>query len=233
MIRTIIITMLLTLIGVGSIFSQTQKESSLTQKEWRDSLSVLNRQIMSSEYSSDLYLRKAAVNLELQQWDYAIETYNDILRREPSNPAALFYRGYANGKMRRYELAANDYRSFLKVAPENIDGMLALAFICIKQGKNNEAMDNYNRIIEIFPDHSVAYASRALLESEDGFLDAALMDWDKAIEYDSKNIDYVVSKADLLIRMNRKADARRTLDEAVKKGASRGQLQEYYNKTKN
>ena len=224
--------MLLTLIGVGSIFSQTQKESSLTQKEWRDSLSVLNRQIMSSEYSSDLYLRKAAVNLELQQWDYAIETYNDILRREPSNPAALFYRGYANGKMRRYELAANDYRSFLKVAPENIDGMLALAFICIKQGKNNEAMDNYNRIIEIFPDHSVAYASRALLESEDGFLDAALMDWDKAIEYDAKNIDYVVSKADLLIRMNRKADARRTLDEAVKKGASRGQLQEYYNKVK-
>lgn len=225
--------MLLTLIGVGSIFSQTQKESSLTQKEWRDSLSVLNRQIMSSEYSSDLYLRKAAVNLELQQWDYAIETYNDILRREPSNPAALFYRGYANGKMRRYELAANDYRSFLKVAPENIDGMLALAFICIKQGKNNEAMDNYNRIIEIFPDHSVAYASRALLESQDGFLDAALMDWDKAIEYDAKNIDYLVSKADLLIRMNRKADARRTLDEAVKKGASRGQLQEYYNKTKN
>lgn len=232
MIRTIIITMLLTLIGVGSIFSQTQKESSLTQKEWRDSLSVLNRQIMSSEYSSDLYLRKAAVNLELQQWDYAIETYNDILRREPSNPAALFYRGYANGKIRRYELAANDYRSFLKVAPENIDGMLALAFICIKQGKNNEAMDNYNRIIEIFPDHSVAYASRALLESQDGFLDAALMDWDKAIEYDAKNIDYLVSKADLLIRMNRKVDARRTLDEAVKKGASRGQLQEYYNKTK-
>lgn len=225
MIRTIIITMLLTLGGVGSIFSQTQKE-------WRDSLSVLNRQIMSSEYSSDLYLRKAAVNLELQQWDFAIETYNDILKREPSNPAALFYRGYANGKLRRYELAANDYRSFLKVAPENIDGMLALAFIYIKQGKNKEAMDNYNRIIEIFPDHSVAYASRALLESEDGFLDAALMDWDKAIEYDSKNIDYLVSKADLLIGMNRKSDARRMLDEAVRKGAPRGQLQDMFNKTK-
>ena len=181
--------MLLAFVGAGSIFSQTQKESSLTQKEWRDSLSVLNRQIMSSQYSSDLYLRKAAVNLELEQWDYAIETYNDILKREPSNPAALFYRGYANGKQRRYELAANDYRSFLKVAPENVDGMFALAYILIKQGKNKEAMDNYNRIIEIFPDHSVAYASRAMLEAQDGFLDAALMDWDKAIEHDSKNID--------------------------------------------
>ena len=224
--------MLLAFVGAGSIFPQTQKESSLTQKEWRDSLSVLNRQIMSSQYSSDLYLRKAAVNLELQQWDYAIETYNDILRREPSNPAALFYRGYANGKQRRYELAANDYRSFLKVAPENVDGMFALAYILIKQGKNKEAMDNYNRIIEIFPDHSVAYASRAILEAQDGFLDAALMDWDKAIEYDSKNIDYIVSKADLLIRMNRKNDARLTLDEAVRKGAPRGHLQEYYNKVK-
>lgn len=227
-----IFTMLLAFVGAGSIFPQTQKESSLTQKEWRDSLSVLNRQIMSSQYSSDLYLRKAAVNLELQQWDYAIETYNDILRREPSNPAALFYRGYANGKQRRYELAANDYRSFLKVAPENVDGMLALAYILIKQGKNKEAMDNYNRIIEIFPDHSVAYASRAMLEAQDGFLDAALMDWDKAIEHDSKNIDYIVSKADLLIRMNRKNEARLTLDEAVKKGAPRGHLQEYYNKLK-
>ena len=224
--------MLLAFVGAGSIFSQTQKESSLTQKEWRDSLSVLNRQIMSSQYSSDLYLRKAAVNLELEQWDYAIETYNDILKREPSNPAALFYRGYANGKLRRYELAANDYRSFLKVATENVDGMFALAYILIKQGKNKEAMDNYNRIIEIFPDHSVAYASRAILEAQDGFLDAALMDWDKAIEYDSKNIDYIVSKADLLIRMNRKNEARLTLDEAVRKGAPRGHLQEYYNKVK-
>ena len=50
--------MLLVLIGTDSIFSQTQKE-------WRDSLSVLNRQIISSEYSSDLYLRKAAVITEI------------------------------------------------------------------------------------------------------------------------------------------------------------------------
>ena len=93
-------------------------------------------------------------------------------------------------------------------------------------------MDNYNRIIEIFPDHSVAYASRASLETTENFLDAALMDWNKAIEFDSKNIDYIVSKADLLIRMNRKSEARRTLDEAVRKGAIRGQLRELYNKTK-
>lgn len=217
--------MLLVLIGTGSIFSQTQKE-------WRDSLSVLNRQIMTSEYSSDLYLRKAAVNLELEQWDYAIETYSDILKREPVNPAALFYRAYANGKMRRYELAANDYRKFLKVAPENVDGMLALAYICIKQGNNKEAMDNYNRIIEIFPDHSVAYASRASLETTEKFYDAALMDWDKAIEYAPQNIEFLVSKADLLIRMNRKSDARRTLDQAVSKGAIRGQLRDLYDRAK-
>ena len=217
--------MLLVLAGTNSIFSQTQKE-------WRDSLSVLNRQIMSSEYSSDLYLRKAAVHLELEQWDYAIETYTDILKREPANPAALFYRAYANGKMRRYELAENDYRNFLKVAPENVDGMLALAYICIKRGNNKEAMDNYNRILELFPDHSVAYASRASLETTEKFYDAALMDWDKAIENDQQNIGYLVSKAELLILMERKAEARRTLDDAVRKGAIRGQLRDLYHKAK-
>ena len=224
--------MLLAFVVAGSIFSQTQKEPSPTQKEWRDSLSVLNRQIISSEYSSDLYLRKAAVNLELEQWDYAIETYTDVLKREPSNPAALFYRAYANGKMRRYELAENDYRNFLKVAPENVDGMLALAYICIKRGNNKEAMDNYNRILELFPDHSVAYASRASLETTEKFYDAALMDWDKAIENDQQNIGYLVSKAELLILMERKAEARRTLDDAVRKGAIRGQLRDLYHKAK-
>ena len=41
-----------------------------------------------------------------------------------------------------------------------------------------------------------------------------------------------VSKAELLIRMNRKAEARRTLDDAVRKGAIRGQLRDLYNKAK-
>ena len=47
------------------------KTQAQTAQQWRDSLAVLGRQIEASPHSVELRLRKAAVNLELGQWDYA------------------------------------------------------------------------------------------------------------------------------------------------------------------
>ena len=77
-------------------------------QRWRDSLTVLNRQIAESQWSTDLHLRKATANLELKQWEYAIDEYALVLQHEPRNPAALFYRAYANTHLRRFDLARND-----------------------------------------------------------------------------------------------------------------------------
>ena len=87
---------------------------------WADSLKVLNEQIAKSVWNTDLHLRKAAANLELSQWDYAIEEYNQVLQHEPHNPAALFYRAYANTHMRRYELSRRDYEELLSYVPNGL-----------------------------------------------------------------------------------------------------------------
>ena len=84
-------------LSAATAFSQ----SLLTSKQWRDSLEVLNGQIATSAWSSDLHLRKAAVNMELKQWEYAVDEYGLVLQKEPDNPAALFYRAYANTHLRR------------------------------------------------------------------------------------------------------------------------------------
>lgn len=212
------------LLSVACVRSQT------TNEQWRDSLSVLNRQIMSSAYSSDLYLRKAAVNIELEQWDYAIETYGEILQKDPDNVAALFYRAYAQGKMRRYSLARTDYEHFLDLVPRSVEGRLGLAYILTKDEKKQEAMDQYNRLVEMFPDSAIVYASRASFEDSEKYHDLALYDWNKAVELAPDNTNYIVSKADLLIRMNRLEEAKRCLDLAVRKGVARGELREMYAK---
>ena len=82
-------------------------------QQWRDSLKILNKQLATSPWSTDLHLRKAAVNLELKQWQYAIEEYAQVLQHEPRNPAALFYRAYANTHLRRFDLARNDLSDLL------------------------------------------------------------------------------------------------------------------------
>ena len=68
-----------TLFLISLLLSGCLGSFSQTPQQWRDSLAVLNKQISITPYSSDLYLRKAAVNIELQQWDYALDTYNEIL----------------------------------------------------------------------------------------------------------------------------------------------------------
>ena len=150
-------------------------------QQWRDSLSVLNRQIETSPYSSDLHLRKAAVNLELGQWDYAVSECGLVLDKEPRNLAALFYRAFANNNLRRYDLACNDYETFLGIAPYNMEARLGLAYSYRKLGRKAAAMDEMNRLVEQFPDSAAVYAARADFEKEQKVYGAALYDWEQAI----------------------------------------------------
>lgn len=197
-----------------------------TPQQWRDSLATLSKQISQSPYSSDLYLRKAAVNIELQQWEYALDTYNDILRREPANPAALYYRAFVNGKLRRYDLALDDYQRFLQLSPSHLEARLGLAYTLIKLGKRHDALDQYGLCIEQHRDSAVAYASRACLEEELKQYDTALFDWDKAISLAPANNDYLFSKANLLVKMERREEARKCLAELLRRGVARTDLEE-------
>ena len=149
-------------------------------QQWRDSLTVLNRMIDTQPWSTDLHLRKAAVNLELKQWQYAIDEYAMILQKEPHNPAALFYRAYANTHLRHFDLAKNDLNDLLIVVPNHFEARLSLAIVLQQLGRKQEALDNLNQLIQQHADSAVAYAARANLERQMKQDDAALYDWQRA-----------------------------------------------------
>lgn len=70
-----------------------------TFTQWRDSLKTLNRQAALYPDSLELQLGKAAVNLQLLEWEDAIRTCNDILTKDNNNLSALYYRAYANNNL--------------------------------------------------------------------------------------------------------------------------------------
>jgi tetratricopeptide (TPR) repeat protein len=201
-------------------------------QNWRDSLTAINKQIAQSQWSTDLHLRKAAFNLELKQWEYAVDEYGLILQREPQNPAALFYRAYANTHLRRYDLARNDLSDLLVVHPHHFEARLSLAVILQRMGKRQDALDQLNQTIEMHADSAMAYAARANLERDMKLDDAALYDWQRAEELSPTDAAYVVSHVELLLILERREEARRVLDAAVKRGISRGILNEWYAKCK-
>lgn len=222
------LVLLVTILGASTI--QTQQVSD--SQRWRDSLTVLNRQIAESQWSTDLHLRKATANLELKQWEYAIDEYALVLQHEPRNPAALFYRAYANTHLRRFDLARNDLNDLLIMFPSHFEGRLSLAVVLQQQGHHQDALDQLNQAIEQHADSAVAYAARANLERVMKQDESALYDWQRAEELSPRDPIYVVSHVDLLLVLERREEARRVLDAAVRRGIPRGMLQEWYQKTK-
>ena len=202
------------------------------QENWRDSLTVLNKQIAESGWSTDLHLRKANANLQLKQWQYAVDEYGLVLQREPKNPAALFYRAYANTHLRRFDLSRNDLNDLLVIVPSHFEARLSLAVVLQQLGRKQEALDQLNQTIQQHADSAVAYAARANLERDMKQDEVALYDWQRAEELSPRDVTYVVSHVDLLLVLGRKTEARRVLDAAVKRGIPRGMLAEWYGKVK-
>ena len=222
------LVLLVTILGASTIQAQQVSDS----QRWRDSLTVLNRQIAESQWSTDLHLRKATANLELKQWEYAIDEYALVLQHEPRNPAALFYRAYANTHLRRFDLARNDLNDLMIMFPSHFEGRLSLAVVLQQQGHHQDALDQLNQAIEQHADSAVAYAARANLERVMKQDESALYDWQRAEELSPRDPIYVVSHVDLLLVLERREEARRVLDAAVRRGIPRGMLQEWYQKTK-
>ena len=203
-----------------------------TPQEWRDSVSTLIEQIRLHPKNIDLRLKKAEANINLQQWDYAIEEYGRVLRLDERNLAALYFRAYCQGKVHHYDLAKVDYEQFLAIQPQHFEAHLGLAHVLQKMGRKTDTVDELNRIVLLFPDSAQAYAARAAYETELGQYEVALFDWDEALRCQPSNEGYTVSKVDVLIRMNRRKDARETLDALVRKGTPRGALKEWYDQCK-
>lgn len=200
-----------------------------THQQWRDSLDVINRKIATTPYSSDLHLRKAAVNLELEQWSYAVDEYSLILRMEPSNLAALFFRAYANEQLRRLNLSRDDYEAFLKIAPFHFEARLALALVNEKMGRKTEAFDQLNRLVEMFPDSANAYAARADYEHSQQMMETAELDWKEAVRLKPDDTSFALSLVNLLLEQGKKQEARRHLD-LISHKTGRAALREWYEK---
>ena len=217
---------------VAVVQQHTLQAQPNESQRWRDSLTVLNKLIETQPWSTDVHLRKAAANLQLKQWQYAVDEYAQILQKEPHNPAALFYRAYANTHLRHFDLAKNDLNDLLIVVPNHFEARLSLAIVLQQLGRKQEALDQLNQTIQMHADSAVAYAARANVERQMKLDDAALYDWERAEQLAPRDPTYVVSHVDLLLVLERRTEARKVLDAAVKRGIPRGMLLEWYEKCK-
>ena len=209
-----------------------QEDEHMDRKALRDSLSQASNVLAYHPDSLDLRLRKAKWNILLEEWQYAREEYDYVLNPQPDNVAALFYRAFVNEKQHRYKFARLDLEHLLYVVPGNFEATLGLALLNQKDNRHTEAMNMINLLVEQHPANALAYAARAGMEVEQKLYAPAEYDYGKAIELSADNTDYLLSRADVRLRMKDKKGAREDLDRMVSLGISRASLSAWYAKCK-
>ena len=101
----------------------------------RDSLAHATDVLAYHPDSVDLRLKKAAWNIQLEQWNYAKDELDKVLFLNQTNIAGLFYRAFVNEKLKRYNFARLDYQNLLVLVPGNFQAQLGLALLNEKIGR--------------------------------------------------------------------------------------------------
>ena len=153
------------------------RDSKAQNKALRDSLAAATSVLAYHPDSIDLRLKKAAWNIQLEQWSYAKDDLDKVLFLNNTNIAGLFYRAFVNEKLLRYNFARLDYQNLLVLVPGNFQAQLGLALLNEKDKHYTEAYDGINNLIEQYPDSATAYAARGGMEKERGQLELAEYDY--------------------------------------------------------
>ena len=103
--------------------------SAQSKQQLREELKEATEELSLRPDSIDLRLKKAALNMQLEQWEYALSEYDYVLKCDPDNLAGLYYRAYANEQLGRYNFARVDYESLLKIVPSNFEARLGLVLL--------------------------------------------------------------------------------------------------------
>ena len=233
-VRFVICFIVTQLLFVASVNAQTQQEL-------RDSLSMINRLIEQHPNAYKLKLRKAALNIEFGEWEYALDEYNKVLEIVPDNPTALYYRGYVYQHLRRFADARRDYERLLLIDPQNEHALMGLILTNLEDNHITEAFDGANRMVEMFPSSAQAYAVRAEVERHENMMSPALEDIRKAIEIEDVEVQkkypvtvddditaYQLTAFELYMQQKDHKAARGCLDYLIKNGVPRAYLNSYY-----
>lgn len=216
------------LVGALSLHAQTAKE-------WRDSVSVLSKMIDAKPLDMELRMRKAEANINLEQWTYAMDEYNNILDRNPHHIGALYFRGYVNSKLQRWAFARADYEEVLKLEPMHKGSLTGLAYAYLYDNQQVEAFDVANRMVDAHPDDPTVYITRADIEKERGMRDFAIEDINKAIEIETERFkqqnrplnlgddlsQYISAKLHILDKKKQKDEIQSTINLARELGLSK------------
>ncbi len=153
--------------------------------------------------------------LMLEKYQEAVDNFTRFIEIDPNNAYVYKNRGIALMKLKEYGSAIKDFEKTKAIAPHlsGIHSNLGVAWYCKKEYE--KAIENYSTELNRTPKESFLFFNRALCYAELDQNEKALEDLSQALELKPDFHLALCFKGDLLMKLKRSGEARKSYEEAV------------------
>jgi tetratricopeptide (TPR) repeat protein len=130
-----------------------------------------------------------AINVELSQFELAIEYYKKAVKIRPDYYEAFYNLGVAQQNKNYFKEAIKSYSEAIKIKPNYADSFNNMGYIQHKQGQFKEAIKSYSEAIKIHPNFASAYNNLANSLIEIGDFETAAKNFSEAIRINPDSTD--------------------------------------------
>ncbi|KUJ49770.1 KGGVGR-motif variant AAA ATPase [Chryseobacterium sp. JAH] len=166
-------------------------------ENFHNKIDYINKAIALNKSNVDLYVYRAGIFYELEEYDESIADTRIALKiNENHLPALNLYISNLINKeeFKEAEIKANDY---LKLKPKDLNALVKKVIIFTKTKRYSEAEFISSQIIDIDPEFSTGYSCRANIRRVLKNFDAAFADVYRALELNSENLQAIATLAEL------------------------------------
>lgn len=153
----------------------------------------------------------------LKRWEDAIACYRKVLVLNPHHAEACNNLASALQNQGKSDEAIAFYQRAISLKPNYAEACNNLGNVLQNQGKNDEAITFYQRAISLKPDYAAAYNNLGNALRNQEKLIETIACYDKAVSFHLPYFDNpLVNKAILLMEIGQMAEARETIQQALR-----------------
>lgn len=212
----------------------------MARRQWHDAENRLREILARKPDFGDAQTAYVECLVAQQRYDRVTTTVDSFLARPDTahlvahtaaaRSALRLLQAEAYGRLGETEKTEATLRALLRLDPRNAEARSLLARSLYLRGAHDEAMLHLSHVLVRDPDEQTALAVRAELHEHDGNRRAALTDLEHLIRLRPGDLKLQVHRAELLIDLGERTEARRRLDQLRSAGADAAELLPLYHR---
>lgn len=99
----------------------------------------------------DSYYSLGYLYTQLQNYQQATESFNQVIKRDPKNATAYYWRGFSYYRLKNYKQAELDFDVAIRLNPSFINAYMNRSILNYTLGKYKQAINDANKVIDRIP----------------------------------------------------------------------------------